>query len=120
MRTALLVALLVGCACSTTTMGDPPCGCFDAKSACAAGDTDLACGLDGLSCRSCTSSQRCVSGACQTFDAGPPALAPWQQELLTAHNSARANAMPAPTPPLSALTWDEASATVAAAWAANA
>lgn len=38
-------------------------------------------------------------------------------DFLCAHNSVRANAQPAPVPPLPDLTWNEALATVAQAWA---
>jgi len=47
---------------------------------------------------------------------GGSSLEAWQQELLDAHNRVRANAMPAPSPALPALTWNTDAQALAQSW----
>jgi uncharacterized protein YkwD len=65
------------------------------------------------------------SGGSPTPDGGTPDAGPMllsaadEQAMLDAHNAARANAMPAPSPALSPLTWSDAAAQHAALWASR-
>lgn len=54
-------------------------------------------------------------------DAGAAAagLSAFQQALITAHDAIRANAMPAPTPALSAMQWSASAQALAEDWAAR-
>jgi hypothetical protein len=59
----------------------------------------------------------CGSGSPNGSDggSGDPNIDAW----LAAHNAVRANAMPAPSPALPQLTWNDQAASTAQAWAAN-
>ncbi|RKH37542.1 hypothetical protein D7Y23_39110 [Corallococcus sp. AB050B] len=50
-------------------------------------------------------------------DAGTVELTPFARDMLEAHNAARADAKPTPSPALEPLTWDPAVAEVAQRWA---
>jgi hypothetical protein len=79
-------------------------------SACDAGDG--ATGGDGGSANDLAGA---ASGDLATMSTGDPEIDAW----LAAHNTIRANAMPAPSPPLAPYTWSAAAAQVAATWAAG-
>lgn len=72
----------------------------------------------------------CVDGACAPSGVGGGTgggagggagggSGSWQDELVAAHNQVRANASPAPNPPLPPLTWNAQAAATAQAWANN-
>jgi pathogenesis-related protein 1 len=129
MRPALLLVLLfTACSapmplgdCSTSNCG----GCCDAQGQCQTGIANDACGSGGFRCLSCGTGQRCnASSACEVDPNAPRAggmsgvgggqaggqsgLSAAQQEFVTAHNTARRAATPAPTPPLPDVAWDAA------------
>jgi uncharacterized protein YkwD len=87
----------------------------------------LACVLGGLAaCGSGARERRTeVSPAATRPGSPPPVLRSspppneFARDMLTAHNQARANARPAPKPPLPALQWSAETAKVAEAWAAK-
>lgn len=122
---SLLAVLALSCAgkpCDATTCAS---GCCDASGACVEVPRPSACGVSGVACTACDASQLCVDGACRPSGLGGGAgtgggsggLEPWQDELLTAHNRVRTNAMPAPSPALPALSWNAQAQAFAQAWA---
>lgn len=130
-RTGLVVialGLLAGCSggrCDAATCT----GCCDGSGACVEAVGQRACGTAGAACVACGAGQLCIDGACRASGLGGGAgggagsgggsggLEAWQQALLTAHDQVRSNAMPAPSPALSALTWNAQAQAVAQAWA---
>lgn len=69
----------------------------------------------------CALSLCCLTMGCGTgqtsTSSSPTADTALAQEMLTAHNQARASALPTPQPALPALTWSEEAAQVAQSWA---
>src|SRR4051812_39648351 len=71
---ALLLSLAVSCggggggphSCDVTSCG----GCCDATGRCLSGVTELACGLNGVTCAACESTQSCSAGLCREGQAG--------------------------------------------------
>jgi pathogenesis-related protein 1 len=57
--------------------------------------------------------------AATALDAGPAPSHDVAADVVAQHNRVRAAATPMPNPPLPALTWNEAAASVASSWAAN-
>lgn len=114
---SLLLLLVAGCAgkpCDANTC----VGCCDLSGACVEVPYRTACGLGGVACVACSTSQLCVDGTCQPPGAGGGggSLEPWQQELLTAHNRVRSNATPEPSPALPALAWSAQAQAFAQSW----
>ena len=61
----------------------------------------------------------CSEPAAEDTAPSEPALDPFAQAFVDAHNDARSRAEPTPEPALRALTWDDGLAEVAASWAAG-
>lgn len=60
----------LGCEEIRTSCGSENCGgCCDARGYCQVGQSDLACGIQGSSCRECQGAE-CVSGRCEVTGAG--------------------------------------------------
>ncbi|MEW6434654.1 MAG: CAP domain-containing protein [Myxococcota bacterium] len=116
----LLVLVVLCAACAGRPCDSSSCatGCCDANGACVEVPRASACGIGGAACVACDTRQSCVDGACKAsgLGGGSGGLEPWQDELLTAHNRVRNNAMPAPSPALPALTWNAQAQAVAQAW----
>lgn len=137
MRSALFVCLVLS-ACSPTTATCPmPCeGCCTAQGTCVRGDEFTACGVGGGQCVACEPGVVCLSGRCLTSSAdagsggtggaggaagaggtagggGTPEMSAW----VTAHNQARAQAMPVPSPALAQVAWSTTAENQAKSWA---
>lgn len=62
---ALVAAAAVGCGTTTTACGPTTCdGCCDSTGVCRTGDTDLACGVAGVRCNTCSNIQSCRARQC--------------------------------------------------------
>lgn len=68
-------------------------------------------------CVIATSASGCGGPSGGSMPDGGTAPSGFQDEILRAHNMARANAMPAPSPALAPMTWSADAASVAQTWA---
>lgn len=84
----------------------------------AASARDAGIGADAVA-RPDAAAPRDASTPSDAGSAGCPSSDPYVCQMLDAHNRVRANATPAPTPPLPPLTWSSAAAAVATSWANN-
>jgi uncharacterized protein YkwD len=137
-RFALLAILALVASCGSTAICSPsscPTGCCTASGFCDPGTEAIACGTTGITCLNCaTNNQVCSNQICVASSTGGGAgggtgggtgggagstLTAEQQEWVTAHNAARASALPAPSPALATVTWSATAAAQAVDWASR-